>query len=307
MNGRSSDGGWIAGLCELNIVSKKEFAGGGVVLAVNPDWSRWGCKWIYSAEEKRSWLTEISAQTREVLRQLESEEIEERFSLATLLPAMDVENALKLAVGWQGAMVAPGRDVVAPVRVPIAAGRPVGATGDARKVVDAGTAGVVRAPHVGNVASDAPLVPPKRFERSCAAPHSEIPNANGEDKRGAFGNRERPRARAASSSGTKSSVSALTLSVEQLKDLIRSGRETDFVKAMQAMIPTHENGDGGKWRSKWRSPQLRHFVAAMFEAIIERIADGTLRRTVALEAHWYWQDYGGANAEENSRNLLINH
>jgi hypothetical protein len=113
------------------------------------------------------------------------------------------------------------------------------------------------------------------------------------------------RARAALSSGTKSSISALTLSVEQLKDLIRSGRENDFVQAMQAMIPTHENGDGGKWRAKWRRAELNPFVVAMFEGIVEKIAEGTLHRAVALEAHFYWQDFGGAAAEKKLRNLLI--
>lgn len=132
--------------------------------------------------------------------------------------------------------------------------------------------------------------------------HSESRNANLQGNGRVIpkvGMRTDSYAGAALSSGTISSKSALTLSVQELKDLIRSGSEDDFVKAMQAMIPTHERGDGGKWRAKWRRIKLKPFVVRMFEGIIEKIAEGTLQRAGALEAHFYWQDFGGARAEKD--------
>ena len=244
----------VPGLVELGMVSRRRLPdgngkSGGWLVELQPDWSRWRCRWDYTVAERALRVLAADARALEYERQCVAGEIEDRFILAALLRWNDVENALTLA------------------------------------------------------GADAPRIAPRAAGRTRFVRPSEIPKRKTLGNGAGFGISEV--ARAASSSGTKSSKSALTLSVEQLKDLIRSGRENDFVQAMQAMIPTHERGDGGKWRAKWRRAELNPFVVAMFEGIIEKIAEGNLRRPVALEAHFYWKDFGGHAAEEKLRNLLI--
>ncbi len=81
----------------------------------------------------------------------------------------------------------------------------------------------------------------------------------------------------------------------------------DFVKAMQSLIPTHEMGDGRKWRWKWRQVRLREFVVGVFEMLVEDLARGVQHKTPGAKAEFYWSDFGGAAAEKNLRNLLVKH
>ena len=289
LNGYSK-AGHVMGLIEAKILRRidaKEQAKGWL-LVVNPDWSRWEVPMMHSPAAKGKWLGVVDAQARELERQMVSDEIEWQFpDLAALLSAQDVENALRLAADHSyvvASSAAPGAD--API------GQQTNRPGVARPSC-----------RVAAQAKDAPTGAPHRPTPAPGVATSEIPNAKTPEKPRHFGNSEPSRARTLSP-GIRSSISALTLSVERLKELIRSGREVDFVTAMQAIIPTHENGDGGKWRAKWRQKQLRAHVVRTFEALIERIAEGTMRRAAGLEAHWHWRDYGGAAAEEKVRRLL---
>ncbi len=263
---------WVPGLVEFGIVVMDERGPlerglRCTILTVMAEASQWSVPlyaWRYSAEEKVQWLANVAACRRAFTPQLEGL-VEE----ADLLDARAAVAAEAAASG----NLPPGND------------------DDAREVQTPTTAGACRAAVSG---VDARGVRPERTRGVPLPGRSDSQNAELQAKARTVPTVGTPTRARALSPKTVSSKSALTLSVDELKSLIRSGRELDFVSAMQAIIPTHENGDGGKWRVRWRRDDLKPFVVSVFEMIIEDMTRGKYHATPGAKAEFYWRDFGGS-------------
>jgi hypothetical protein len=294
-NGYTKRGVFTKSLVAMGIIARMDLPlDRGWVVVLNPNYSRWDVVWMHSVAERRALVRSVAAQTSELERQLAAGDIEWQFpSLAAVLPEADVSEALRLAAvdaGGASCHLAAGDALVAN-----APGRAGGSSGRV----------------CGVEPKDAPVVCSARLERSGAVRTSEFPKSKSQRIRGGFGNSEvkhivtRARASSSQSSQRLKASSSLTLSVEQLKNLIRSGDENDFVCAVQSLIPLHENGDGGKWRRRWRVATLKPFVLRAFEGVIEALSAGELSRwQPGARAEIFWRDFGGVQAENLLREKI---
>jgi len=98
LNGYQDGQRWVKGLFELGIARRLDSASG-LLVEFNPNHAAWTCGVMHSESDRARWRADVEAQSVDYARQLESPEIEERYSLAKLLSWQNAENALSLAAG----------------------------------------------------------------------------------------------------------------------------------------------------------------------------------------------------------------
>lgn len=270
LNGYERDGHWFRGLIEMGLIVRRELPQGWL-FEFNPNWKAWQCREMHLVVDREAWRAAVDAQSREYERQSLMGEIEERFSLTTLLSAGNVEAALALARG----------DVVA-------------AAGSGPMMVKQG------GPAVGRISckADAPESSRRRDERSRDGVTSENPKCIPEQRRGEFGKPEVPRARV--QVGKKDLGKAVQVGVVQFGELERSrrevlkgrlhGSEVEFMWAVEQMLG--RCSDGLRWRLRHREGgQHRSTARAVWADLLT--SDRPTTVTMASRAEHTWSDFGG--------------
>lgn len=114
---------------------------------------------------------------------------------------------------------------------------------------------------------------------------------------------------------SKSSERALTLSLVKVKELLRDGTEGGFVSAGCWLLTVEvweggtelkPVGDGGKWRNRYRVPQLRGYVLRVFESLAESYPIRGRAKYPGGEAEGLFSRYGGRALELRLRDGLAN-